>query len=79
MYSCLNMVPARSPGFTQESPSIIIHVRGVFFSFALGLCIVSMIRYDTYRRYIDPIHDMYRDTYCIIYSIKNIAETVIKT
>ena len=45
----------------------------------LVLCIVSMIRYDTYRRYIDPIQDMYRDTYRIIYSIKNIAETVIKT
>ena len=44
----------------------------------LVLCIVSMIRYDTYRRYIDPIHDRYRDTYRIIYSIKNIAETVIK-
>ena len=24
------------------------------------MCIVSMIRYDTYRRYIDPIHDTYR-------------------
>ena len=33
-----------------------------------------MIRYDMYRRYIDPI----RDTYRIIYSIQNIAETVIK-
>ena len=43
------------------------------------LCIVSMIRYDTYSRYIDPIHDTYRDTYRIIYSIKNIAKTVIKT
>ena len=32
----------------------------------LVLCIVSMIRYDTYRRYIDPIHDTYRDTYRII-------------
>ena len=42
------------------------------------LCIVSMIRYDMYRRYIDPIHDTYRDTYRIIYSIQNIAETVIK-
>ena len=38
-----------------------------------------MIRYDTYRRYIDPIHDMHRDTYRIIYSKQNIAETVIKT
>ena len=49
------------------------------------MMIVSMIRYvssihcfDTYRRYIYPIHDMYHDTYRIIYSIKNIAETVIK-
>ena len=31
-----------------------------------------------YRRYIDPIHDSYRDTYRIIYSITNIAENVIK-
>ena len=38
-----------------------------------------MIQYDMYRRYIDPIHDTYRDMYRIIYSIKNIAETVIKT
>ena len=45
----------------------------------LVLCIVSRIRYDTYRRFIDPIHDMYRDTYRIIHSITNIAETVIKT
>ena len=44
----------------------------------IGLSIVSMIRYDMYRRYIDPIHDTYRDTYRIIYSIQNIAETVIK-
>ncbi len=29
---------------------------------------------DMYRRYIDPVHDTYR----IIYSMKNIAETVIK-
>ena len=35
--------------------------------------------HDTYRRYIDLIHDTYRDTYRIIYSIKHIAETVIKT
>ena len=42
------------------------------------LYIVSMIRYDMYRRYIDPIHDTYRDMYRIIYSIQNIAETVIK-
>ena len=46
------------------------HVRGK----ELVLCIVSMIRYDMYRRYIDTIHDTYR----IIYSIQNIAETVIK-
>ena len=37
-----------------------------------------MIRYDMYRRYIDLIHDTYRDTYRIIYSKENIAETVIK-
>ena len=44
---------------------------------ALVLCIVSMIRYDTYHRYIDPIHDTYRDTYRIILNT-NIAETIIK-
>ena len=49
------------------------------FLLTLVYRIDDTIRYDTYRRYIDPIHDMYRDTYRIIYSIKNIAETVIKT
>ena len=38
-----------------------------FSDFLLVLCIVSMIRYDTYRRYIDTIHDTYRDTYRINY------------
>ena len=47
---------------------------------SLGLCIVSMIQYDMYRRYIDAIHDTYRDTYRIIYILlnTNIVETVIK-
>ena len=61
-------------------PCRLVNSRG-FHSVTLlvVLCIVSMILYDTYRRYIDPIHDKYHDTYRIIYSIKNIAETVIKT
>ena len=65
-------MPKTATGHKTATPPFgeigeLLHKNGVMNHKLLVLCIVSMIRYDTYRRYIDTIHDTYRDTYRIIY------------
>ena len=63
---CMRSVLASERSFLTQSTSrynistCFSYFTEFFPTFYLGLCIVWMIRYDTYRDTFDPIHDTYR-------------------